>query len=399
MLKKLNILIANDSGLLGGGTERRLQLLVEELLQRKNIAHISILTYMEDSLPSHLNAHPKIEHIVFSQNWKQAGSNYHKLLRSKQYDIIQGHNLTMLSPIIFHHSKDYPAIRVWFAHDFWTHCAYRSFVDISNDSQALCKGFCFQRCIPCGGSSSTLRLTFFRYLMKQVDVAIAPGDAIQRQFETLRFLDNKWTQITPWIDQILPLPPIRPINDTQQTLLFVGSLKGYKGLWTVLRSFAQIAPQNTQALLKIVSPDTPAEYPNIQAFIQTHQLEKQISFHSKKTLQELFNDFSQASALIFPSICMETFGLTWAEAMLAGCPVIASAIGGITEYAHPFAKLYPPQDTYALSQLMSKALQTPPNIKHLINARAYIQNTFHTKKAIDKLLQIYYSGLNEKATL
>jgi hypothetical protein len=74
---------------------------------------------MEDSLPTHLNAHPKIKHIVFSQNWKQAGSNYHKLLRSKQYDIIQGHNLTMLSPIIFHHSKDYPALRVWFAHNLY----------------------------------------------------------------------------------------------------------------------------------------------------------------------------------------------------------------------------------------------------------------------------------------
>ena len=50
-----------------------------------------------------------------------------------------------------------------------------------------------------------------------------------------------------------------------------------------------------------------------------------------KTRDELFSEMKKYHALIFPTMRKEPFGFIVVESMLAGCPVLASNIGGPSE--------------------------------------------------------------------
>ncbi len=51
--------------------------------------------------------------------------------------------------------------------------------------------------------------------------------------------------------------------------------------------------------------------------------------------EKILKEISRAYALILPSLCYETFGLTIMEAMAAGVPVLASSVGAPADLVHP----------------------------------------------------------------
>ena len=65
-----------------------------------------------------------------------------------------------------------------------------------------------------------------------------------------------------------------------------------------------------------------------------------------------------ATALVFPSL-YEGFGIPPLEAMLTGCPVIASNIPPVVEVCGDAALYFPPTDVQALAACMAMALQQP----------------------------------------
>ena len=67
----------------------------------------------------------------------------------------------------------------------------------------------------------------------------------------------------------------------------------------------------------------------------------------------------EARAVVFPSVWHEPAGLITLEAAALGRPVIASAVGGIPEYAtDAFALRVPPRDVDGLAHAMSQLAVT-----------------------------------------
>jgi glycosyltransferase involved in cell wall biosynthesis len=68
-----------------------------------------------------------------------------------------------------------------------------------------------------------------------------------------------------------------------------------------------------------------------------------------------------ATVAVAPSVWAEAFGLTVVEAMAAGVPVVASAVGGIPELVDPDVTgiLVPPGDAAALADALRRLIQDP----------------------------------------
>lgn len=103
-----------------------------------------------------------------------------------------------------------------------------------------------------------------------------------------------------------------------------------------------------------------------------------------------------ARFLLFPSVWYETFGLTIAEAMAAGTPVLASDLGGTPELLGPLAEdwLVPPGDSPA----WAKGLQMIAGEDRRVDAagrqaRERFERTFSPRRGLQLLEDAYAAVL------
>ena len=113
-------------------------------------------------------------------------------------------------------------------------------------------------------------------------------------------------------------PPPPSTQTTPAYFLFIGRLSVEKGVEPLLAAFKQ-----STLPLKIMGTG-PMESTVQEAVSKSPNIEY-LGFQDKATVSEMLH---QAIALIFPSVCPETFGLSIIEAFAAQVPVIASNLGG-----------------------------------------------------------------------
>jgi glycosyltransferase involved in cell wall biosynthesis len=99
--------------------------------------------------------------------------------------------------------------------------------------------------------------------------------------------------------------------------LFVGRLSEEKGVHCLLKCFEQ-----NSFHLKIIG-DGPLRVKVLEAARKNSN----ISYLGFKNGSEILSEMQKCSAVIFPSVCIETFGMSIIEAFSVGTPVIASSIG------------------------------------------------------------------------
>lgn len=110
---------------------------------------------------------------------------------------------------------------------------------------------------------------------------------------------------------------------------FAGRIEGWKGLSVAIKAMAEPVMRNVPARLLIVGNG--ADKPRLQALCLRLELNHTVIFHDAVTHTALPKIYAGIDVGVFPSIGDEAFGITIAEAMSTGKPVIASYIGGIPE--------------------------------------------------------------------
>jgi glycosyltransferase involved in cell wall biosynthesis len=144
---------------------------------------------------------------------------------------------------------------------------------------------------------------------------------------------------------------------TPKQLLFVGRISPEKGVHVLLDAFAQVVKQYPDVELKIVGDDMPLLREFLQSISEQPQIQELVRFcdaHYGSTLRanlspgiadrvhwlgsipnhQVIEILSQTDVLINPSF-YESFGISVIEAMAAGVPVVASAVGGMKETMIP----------------------------------------------------------------
>lgn len=114
------------------------------------------------------------------------------------------------------------------------------------------------------------------------------------------------------------LPPITESAKRKDYFLFIGRLSEEKGIKLLLDAFKGLPYQ-----LRIAG-----EGPLLQE-VQKACINGRIEYLGKLNNEQIQAELRNCSALVFPSIWYEPFGLVLIEALSAGTPVIASNFGGI----------------------------------------------------------------------
>lgn len=140
--------------------------------------------------------------------------------------------------------------------------------------------------------------------------------------------------------------------DLGPTVLFLGRLDPAKGVDTLLRAFADVARQVTDATL-LVAGEGP-ERPGLELLAAALGLEGRVRFLGRRS--DPFGLLRQATVVAVPSRS-EGMSNTLLEAMAAGRAVVASAIPANREAAGDGALLVPPDDAAALGRALVRALQ------------------------------------------
>jgi glycosyltransferase involved in cell wall biosynthesis len=151
------------------------------------------------------------------------------------------------------------------------------------------------------------------------------------------------------------LPQAR-LDKQPQRLLFVGMLDAdhKKGLPYLLQALASLRQRRDDWQLDIVG-DGPVrqEYEQLAARLG---LDDKTVFHGMQAKTQVAATMQQCDFFVLPSL-FETFGVVLIEALAAGKPVIATAIGGPDEIVNEqVGLLVPPQDAAALARAIEHML-------------------------------------------
>jgi glycosyltransferase involved in cell wall biosynthesis len=168
-----------------------------------------------------------------------------------------------------------------------------------------------------------------------------------------------------------------------KNILFVGRLSLEKGLQTIINTLNKV--ENYQVLILGDGPlkkELEDKYPNI----------KFLGFQDPRKY------YLNASILVMPSICEESFGLSTAEAMSYGLCVIGSNRGATPELikGNETGLLFKPKDEKDFEKKLDYLLKNPSEIKRMgKNARKFVKKNFDWNKIVKQYEQVYKETIKE----
>ncbi len=228
--------------------------------------------------------------------------------------------------------------------------------------------------------------------------------AVLRHAAKILVSSPRYLATSPWLGSVrdkcvvVPLgvdlerfsPPPHPYQGPP-TLLFVGRLRYYKGLDTLLQAVATL-PENVH--LRIVGRGEMLEA--LQAMSASLDLSDRVTFVGDVSDVDLPAEYQRASVFVLPSNARaEAFGMVLLEAMASGLPCVTTEVGTGTSWVvhHGVTGLVvPPRDPDALAATLQELLADPQQLYEMGQAaRARAVAEFAQERLVDRVMAVYQS--------
>lgn len=121
-----------------------------------------------------------------------------------------------------------------------------------------------------------------------------------------------------------------PIDADGRTIVYAGRVEIYKGVQYIIMALSKIVSRFPEAKLLIAGTGGYAE--ELEKLAKRQNLQKNVNFLGYQDRKNLYEIYKKATVVIMPSIWPEPFGKIGIEAMSVGRPVIATDVGGISEW-------------------------------------------------------------------
>jgi D-inositol-3-phosphate glycosyltransferase len=169
-------------------------------------------------------------------------------------------------------------------------------------------------------------------------------------------------------------PPV-PAGLPPEYFLFVGRVARNKGLATLLDALARIDPPNRRPIV-LMGRDW-GERANLETQARALGISDDVRFLGHVEEAGVYRAVVRAArALVLPSE-YEAFGLVLLEAMAAGTPIVATAVGGVPEVVEGgrAGRLVPYGDPGALAEALREVSEDAESTRRRVGAaRAWVQN-------------------------
>jgi glycosyltransferase involved in cell wall biosynthesis len=269
-----------------------------------------------------------------------------KVLREYQPDIVQLHTMYQVSPSVLFLLRKYPTIvTVHGAEEYVPNLMVWAFPKTFFTEGA--EEFVYQNLNMIG----KMHYAFIKYItrplyrvgLRNAYVFLVMSSYMQKEIE-------KEDIQSVCIPNATALFPESPLDVSKKTVLYAGRLEKIKGVQYLIRAFSNVVLKYPDAKLVIAGSG-----PYVQALenlVKSEKLSEQVQFVGHRTREELHSLYRESSIVCVPSLWPEPFGKVGLEAMSVGRPVIASDVGGISEWLIDGTTgfLVPPKDESALTE-------------------------------------------------
>ncbi|MEI7741560.1 MAG: glycosyltransferase [bacterium] len=145
--------------------------------------------------------------------------------------------------------------------------------------------------------------------------------------------------------------------------VFVGQIENHKGINELIDAWLE-AEKNPDfiAELEVIGDGT-----LLSKISERVGLHERIRFHGRLPNEKVLRLLEGATALVFPSKCLENAPGAVLEALSLGVPVLATDVGGVPEFVRENQSgwLIPPGDTVALSRMLRHVVDHPKEVAML----------------------------------
>lgn len=285
-----------------------------------------------------------------------------QILKRERPDIVHAHNWLVHSFLPLKIASR--AKLVVSLHDYSLACATKKLL-YRDAYPAVCTGPGFAKCLRCAGHHyGPLRgaaTTLANWAMGMVERQLVD---LFLPVSRMAAAGNGLTPGSPHcavVGNLLPSPA--PVTSTELApyltqlppgdfLLFAGALGGYKGVDTLLEAYAGLHGAPPLVLIG---------YHTEEFRIRSELLLANVVILKDWPHRAVLAAWRRCQIAIVPSLFAETFGLTAAEAMAVGRPLIASRIGALPELVQDgqTGLLVPPGDADALREALGRLLADP----------------------------------------
>ncbi len=240
-----------------------------------------------------------------------------RAILDRGFDVVNFHNVSLVGgPAVLELST--APVTLYSLHEHWLLCPTHIFW--KNRSKACDVKQCIRCSIRSGIPPQWWRYTgLVQRAAANVDAFLAPSEFTARLH---RESGLAAVQVLPLFSFLAP-PALRSQPDLPRPgFLFVGRITASKGIRELLAQFA-LLPQYD---LTVVGEG------DLRALLERQYAgHANIRFLGPRPQEELTRLYREATALVFPSLAPETFGLSVAEAFACGTPAIVRDAGGSRE--------------------------------------------------------------------
>jgi glycosyltransferase involved in cell wall biosynthesis len=197
---------------------------------------------------------------------------------------------------------------------------------------------------------------------------------------------NRFTVIPNGIntDLFYPMPEIK--RRENRIIVTNSADTPLKGLCYLLQSVAEISKNKKVELIVIGAPKKNGK---ILRQIKKLKIGSFVTFTGRISDEEFVRQYAKATVAVIPSV-YEGFGLPAGEAMACGVPVISTTGGALPEVVGDAGILVPPADPSALTNAITKVLNTPDLAEQLsIAGYQRVQNHLTWHAAAQKTVDAY----------
>lgn len=214
-------------------------------------------------------------------------------------------------------------------------------------------------------------LPYLSSLIRRADGLTAVSSSVAAAVETIGSLPPGSVQvIANGIDQAFwsalprcPPPPAQP------RLFAAGRLTQVKGHDVLFAALALLRQSHPQCQLHLAGEGECRA--NLLQQVAALNLQNTVKFLGKQSAEQVRNELSACSVFVLPSRS-EGLPLSLLEAMAAGAPAVASAVGGVPKLlADGCGRVVPPESAAALARALAEALDHPQ--ESLMMAEAAVQ--------------------------
>jgi len=187
----------------------------------------------------------------------------------------------------------------------------------------------------------------------------------------------------------------RQVGGSRDLVLW-GRMEEQKGISELLRTLKEVAGRIPEVRLHLIGEGNMTESYRKQA--EDLGVLERVNFHGWMDVGDIQEFISKCAVGVFPSR-IESFGLSMAEAMGAGLPIVATRVGALPEFIEDgvTGTLVPPGNIPALYRAILEKLENPERAQTLADAgRESVRQRFSWDQSAQKMTEIYQSVLDER---